>query len=256
MEYLKYESQIEHNVKIKVYPDGTRKSTCCNKPIFKEKGYVPVLDPNCTYEKRTYTTDNVSRSDSVKRAKDKVFDIAKLNEFKYFVTLTLDMEKIESRYDSVLVSEKLQTWLKNMVTRKGLVYLLIPEHHRDGAIHMHMLCSGNLSLADTGKKTKERKPIYNLKDWKYGFSTVIEITGSSENISKYVVKYITKDSEKIFGKFYYSGGKGLNKEPKIVYADINFEAFSYLKQYVVENAGLCFCYPSDDDLKGVFENDL
>lgn len=140
MEFVYSENQVLHNTKISIYPDGTFKCISCNKPIFKDKGYSLVKEKS--YNKpQKYNTNNVPRSDSLKRAKDATFDIVKLNDFKYFCTLTLDQSKVKSRYDEDSVKKILLHWLKNMSYRHNLSYLLIAEYHKDEAIHMHMISS-------------------------------------------------------------------------------------------------------------------
>ncbi len=236
---------------MKLYPDGTFNITCCNKDIFTTQGYEIASYENNECNKNTpknYDTSNPSRKDSIRRAKAKVHDISLLNQFDYFVTLTLSTEKIGDRYDKQLVKEKLNTWLKNMVTRHNLIYLLLPEYHKDGAIHMHMLCSGDLDLYNTGYYDKNRKEIIGLKNWKFGFSSVYQIYGDRSHVSKYITKYVTKDSQKIFGKFYYSGGKGIKRDVPFKVLDIDFNALVDLKKYDITGTNTSFCYPTMDDL--------
>lgn len=38
--------------------------------------------------------------------------------------------------------------------------------------------------------------VYNVSDWKYGFSTAIQTYGQMSNLAFYVTKYITKDVKK------------------------------------------------------------
>lgn len=57
-------------------------------------------------------------------------------------------------------------------------------------------------------------PVYNCKDWKYGFSTAISVYGTPSRLANYVLKYITKDIENIFGKTYWCS-KNLKLYPDI-----------------------------------------
>ncbi len=246
---LYHSEDVKYNSKIKAYPDGTVNFTCCNKPIFVKKGFELASYKKVEEtEKKNYNTDN-TRSDSIRRAKCAVFDIAKMNKFKYFVTLTLDAEKID-RYAIIPIKKKLIKWLNNMEQRHDLHYLLLPEYHKDGAIHMHMLCSGNLRLIETDKKDKAGRTIYNVDNWKLGFSTAIIMDGDNENVSKYVTKYVTKDSRKIFGKFYYSGGKNLVREVPTTYFNSDYnklvEIFNINEFEVFNN--LKFCYPTYEEI--------
>lgn len=233
---------VFHNVREKIYPDGTIKQTICTDPIFKEDGWEErCREPPSTKVSKPKNMANDVREDSVRRAKQKVFDISFCNEFDYFVTWTLNEEKID-RFGPKEISKKLKTFLRNMVERNDLRYLVIPEHHKDGAIHMHALISGDIKLVDSGRRTKDKKHpenhgkvIYNMPQWKLGFSTAIPITGDRANVSKYVTKYISKDFCKIFGSFYYAGGKGLKRSPEIRLFDVDFnsvDAKVYEKPYM------------------------
>ena len=72
----------------------------------------------------------------MRRAASKLRDIALCNDFRYFVTLTLDPAKID-RHDMDALVRVLNRWADNRVRRHGLRYVLVPERHKDGAIHLH-----------------------------------------------------------------------------------------------------------------------
>lgn len=214
---------VYHNTKAKVYPNGQQKITVCSKPIFKSEYWEPI-DESKKSEPKPKNMDNEVRMDSLKRAKERIFDIAMCNEFKYFITWTLDKEKID-RYDSSEVSKKLKVFLNHKVSRNDARYLVIPEYHKDGAIHMHGLLSGEFQMMDSGKKTKDGKTIYNMPQWSLGFSTAIELDSQKERVSRYITKYVTKDFKKIFGSFYYAGGHGLIRKPPLKYYDVDYDSF-------------------------------
>lgn len=177
--------------------------------------------------------DNNVRLDSIKRAKDKIVDIALLNDFEYFVTFTFNDEIVNAK-DYDLTIKKLKKWLDNMVQRNNLIYLLVPELHKSGRIHFHALMSGNLKLVESGHFDKHNRIVYNVSSWKYGFTTAVKIDSCYEAVCKYITKYITKDISKITGNFYYSGGIGLIRKPMIAYSDIDYDTFEG-KEYTVPN---------------------
>ena len=72
----------------------------------------------------------------MRRARGKLRRLALANEFRWFVTLTIDPQKCDS-FDGAAVVKKLNAWCSNMVQRKGLRYILVPERHKDGALHFH-----------------------------------------------------------------------------------------------------------------------
>ena len=210
-------NSIKHNTKIKEYPlAGVQKITVCNKPIFREPGWEPVEEK--PFKSKPQKPDAESRYDSARRAKQKVFEIAMLNSFTHFITWTLDKNEID-RYDAAEVSKKLKTFLNNQQKRRKASYIIIPEQHADGAIHMHGLIKGDFDMIDSGKKTKRDQPVYNMPQWKYGFSTAVKLDGNVNAIARYITKYITKDFRKIFGNYYYAGGS-LIREAKTVLCDM------------------------------------
>ena len=92
----------------------------------------------------------------------------------------------------------------------------MPEYHKKKAgedrpaIHLHGLCHlGKVRIERARDKLgrrrtdKEGRPVFNMLDWKYGFSTCIPLDENYERTANYVAKYITKgNGGKIFGKWY------------------------------------------------------
>lgn len=252
---------ISHNVKNKCYPDGLIHTTICNKPIFVESGW------ECTEERihkenihKPQNKDNASRNDSVSRARTKVFDIAYMNDFTQFITFTFNGEKF-ARSDITTIMKTVKKTLDNWVQRYNLKYLLLPEYHLDGNnIHCHALGSGNYQLIDSGTVTTNlyKKPIkietairkgipenewhkvYNMPQWKYGWSTAINLYGEKKNVCRYITKYITKDLQKIFGNYYYAGGHVIRNVP-VMLSDMNYEDVQ-AKEFCVEDINLKFKY--------------
>lgn len=187
---------------------------------------------------------------SVRRARKAVKDLARSNDWAYFVTLTLDQERCD-RYDPVEVLRHLRHWLGNNVRRKGLAYVLVPEHHKDGAIHFHGLFNDALEAVDSGTMSipgrkapvKVRSEahraaleelgghaVYNLPGWGWGFSTAIQLYGERDAAINYVCKYIGKEMmgtagaeagtpAKIGGRWYYSGGA--LQRPSVEWFDVD-----------------------------------
>lgn len=141
----------------------------------------------------------------MRRARANVRQLALANEFAWFVTLTLDPEKI-NRYDPVEVVRKMSQWCDNRVRRKGLKYILVPEHHKDGAIHFHGFFNDALQAVPAGLKDKSGHEVYNLPDWSLGFTRAVRLYGDYHAAVGYTCKYIGKGTGKIGGRWYYSGG--------------------------------------------------
>lgn len=135
-----------------------------------------------------------SKRVSMSRTKSQIYHIARSNIWEWFVTLTLDKNKID-RYDFDLISKKVRKWFDNLRQRKapGLYYLIVPERHKNGAWHFHALIGGcaGLSFVESGRLDKEGNTIYNFENWKFGFSTASKVRDTSR-VSSYIAKYITK----------------------------------------------------------------
>jgi hypothetical protein len=208
--------------KIRLYPaTGLQKATYCNMKMFRNPDEEFNIGTDREDYDRAAMGENVS-DDSLRRAKERVFDYAMLNGFDYFFTWTLNKELID-RYDRKVVSEKIQNFLSNKVQRNNMRYIVVPEFHKDGAIHAHGLCSGDFNLVDSGKRDRAKRRIYNVLDWKWGFSTVIRLDGSYEKACYYITKYIQKKGKMVFGNFYYAGGHGLIRQPETLYFNGKFE---------------------------------
>ncbi len=217
--------EISSTGRVKWYADGSAEIMACDAPVFRMVGWErrestppPLIGERRDYEPSPYGDgdnpvedgeNSPSESDlmrSMRRARTKVRDLALSNSFKWFVTLTLDQTKVD-RYDVKEVTKKLNRWLSNQVTRQGLKYILVPEHHKDGAIHFHGFFSGGLDAVDSGLTDRGGHSIYNLPQWKLGFTTAIELYGDYSQAVGYVCKYIGKaGTDKVGGRWYYSGG--------------------------------------------------
>ena len=254
------------NLKIASYPDGSRRLTICDHHIFADidhicgSGFFASKTPEQIAEmtigqlaeldrldREREEADRLreERNDNARRARQRVFDIAAMNPFTHFVTCTLDKAHID-RFDEKLIGDKTQNFLANAAQRHGLIYLFLPERHKNGALHLHGLIAGDLTYiraksAKTGRplSTMSGQPIYNMPQWGWGHSTAIPIYG--DGVTKYITKYVTKNHECLFGNYYYAGGKGLIREPEISYDKVEFEGLEF-KEYAVPGVNRRFKY--------------
>lgn len=157
-----------------------------------------------------------SKLNNYKRAKNKIYDYARANQWEYFLTFTFSPEKADrSNYDEV--KKKLTKWLNNISGRYcagKLKYLVVPELHKDlKNWHFHGLlanCDG-IIFEPSGLVDKQGRTIYNLPQYKLGFSTATKIS-STEKASGYICKYVTKQLDiKLSGKRRYLISNNLNK---------------------------------------------
>ena len=219
-----------------LYPDGTYDIVAANRPIFAPKVERPKA-PRKPREPQEDTKPKAKKTDlerAQRRARANVRRLALANDFRWFVTLTINPEKVDS-YDSQACTRRLGQWLSNHVRRNGLRYVLVPERHKSGRIHYHGFFSDSVEAVDSGHTDKAGHPVYNLPEWDYGFTTAIELYGEYHAAVGYVCKYIGKDAEKIGGRWYYSGGqleKPAEKFVDISWADLQeMQTEEFKEQY-------------------------
>lgn len=214
---------IAHNCIIYQYPHGNVDIVLSSAGDFIEPGWelsnkTDRKAPAPRAEGKASEGDDRMRS--IRRARAAVRRLALANHFRWFVTLTLDGAKID-RYDTKAITKALNNWTDNMARRHGLAYILVPERHKDGAFHFHGFCTDCLQAVDSGHTDKDGHTIYNLPQWRLGFSTAIELYGDYATAVAYVTKYIGKqDGERAMGRWYYSGGE--LAQPQKVYADMDY----------------------------------
>lgn len=280
-----FKDKVLYNTKVKRYRDGSYTVTYCDRRCFVNQEEKEAFRKSLDLEETEQPEDNGNskvteivnkfeasklsevqkqkrkeeRTDNMKHAVDKIYDLAFQNEWNYFMTITIDPEQFDSK-DVKEVYKRLRVWLTHQVSRKGLKYLLIPEYHENGGIHAHALINdcfklehsgrylyrGKAYKADTlrnkGIDVNILKPVYNVPEWKYGFSTAIPVDGSPARLACYITKYITKDCKKIFGKYYLSS-RNLNRDTEISLC--NSEKFDELKNNPLYRGGMAFKYSSD-----------
>lgn len=218
---------MRYNVKLTIYPN-TATIAVYDELVGMDEGFerrkYPPQEPK-TYinpftgelltdddiledEVTVYERKMTSIDSSIKRTKRKILCIMRSLDManSYFVTLTFDSRKVErTNYD--ICCKKARVWFQNLRKCDGaedMSFICVPELHKDmESWHLHaVICNpGNIPLIDSGHKDRKGRTIFNITGWRYGFSTAIKLDGSdpmtSIKLSKYVTKYITKESELI-----------------------------------------------------------
>ena len=208
------------------YPNGDYDIVCASDRVFMgpgwEKAYGtekgPVTRPAGREKGKTAEGDDALRS--MRRARAKLRRLALSNSFDFFVTLTLDPKEVD-RYDAKAIMQRVNRWLDNMVRRHGLRYVIVPEQHKNGAWHFHGFFAGDgLQTIDSGIRWDGRE-VYNLPQWKLGFTTAQRLYGEYSAAVAYVCKYIGKQGgQRPMGRWYYSGGD--LKEPRKEYVSLGY----------------------------------
>lgn len=211
-------------------------------------------------EKDSFYIDNDTKlKNNISRAKTKIRDYAYCNNWEYFVTFTFSDSNID-RYDLKEIKKRMSTFFNNYKKRKNndFKYLLIPEFHKDGAVHFHGLVSGinenHLHLFELTEKLpqyiysqlRKGKKVFDFTEFSKRFGyTVIEPVRNEQAAANYITKYITKDLMSLpLGTCCYLNSKGL-KLPDLIHQDYGGIIPQNEKAY--ENEYVCILWVQDID---------
>lgn len=187
---------LGENRKIKVVYMQTVRNSGIERPSgsLSEEEFKSESEPNRLRE-------------STSRSKRKCFEYAFCNRWDYFFTGTIDPKK-HDRTDLEGFHKTLRKWINNQNRSDNceIRYLLIPEPHADGAVHvhgllagipkedLHMFFLGDIMGKTIAEKVRNGAEIYNWIPYsrKFGFCD-LEPIKNVEAVSKYITKYITKE---------------------------------------------------------------
>lgn len=209
-------------------PDGTLKLAMIqsfNRPVFNPDQIEIEKDVHKEdveiYGKST-AEEKIRRA--TRRAKLAAFDKILCNpDLNTFATFTLDPERVVDACSYEECYEVLRRWLSNRVQRKALKYVIVPERHKKGGLHFHAIMNQNALQLERAHSAKTGRalshcgnPLYNVTDWKHGFTSAEIINDSAldrEKVAKYIFKYMGKqqvgsyaEEAKIGGRYFLSGG--------------------------------------------------
>lgn len=170
------------------------------RPEKKEWYYTPFTDENGDFlkgylmpsEKELEFKKAESLRCSISRSKKRIREIAtSRTDWKYFFTFTFSSGYVD-RYDYSACAKVMSDTLNSlMVKYPTMAYCVVPEKHKDGAIHFHGIFTKELPVVFAGnfRKTGET---YHCKAFHHGF-TCGNIVCDQDRIASYITKYITKD---------------------------------------------------------------
>lgn len=191
--------------------------------VYKFVRYNSKSGSNTEYHKRK--SDSFEKFDSsFRRACSNILGILLSNDFEFFFTGTLSPEKGD-RFNLCEFREKITQFMRDKRKKynSAISYILIPEPHKDGAIHFHGCVSVPyecLSRFDASAPLDlQRGDFYNWADYQksFGFCSLSPIRDRMAT-AFYMLKYCTKDIgwriHDIGGHLYYCS-HNLNR-PKLV----------------------------------------
>lgn len=159
---------------------------------------------------------NVARS--IRRARTTLVDLAMVNDFEYFGTITINGQ-LHDIHNPEKILNKLLKFFNNYKTRvaPNFEYSLVPEYgEKNGRLHFHFLMIG---IPEGDLFINE----YKYLDWlsvreRFGHVQITKIGDTDNdrvNVAKYCAKYMSKDNIQIRSHRYFRS-KGLKKPSHIV----------------------------------------
>ncbi len=195
--------------------------------LFKRKDKNSVI----LYDKKERDYDEEARV----RAFRQCVEYGLNNDWQYFLTVTLDDKKIDSKNHDYVIKRILQE-IKYMRRHydRDFKYLLVPElSPKSNRLHFHGLVKfgkssdqlkfdGEIEYLGVNRRYKNRFYRYERFFRKFGASRLDEIVKDSPAIVYYIAAYLGKSNRKIdnrqidkIGPRYYYVSKGLKKASKI-----------------------------------------
>lgn len=181
------------------YPDGSGSYIIYSKPRSTfESLDVPKKPKTSEIDEMDFLSE-YSEYDSVqratRRARAKIRDYIRCNDFTHFVTLTFDPKKYP---DNESREKRLKKYFDYQREKNPeFQYVIVPELHKSGLLHYHGVLkipkndlieakNNDVGIFHAGQQ------VYNLKSWsRTGFSTATKIKDKNK-VASYSTKYITK----------------------------------------------------------------
>lgn len=151
-----------------------------------------------------------SKDISINRTKRTLHDYVRCNDFDLFVTFTFSPKKVD-RYDLNAVYKKMQGWLfRQRQEYPNFKYLIVPERHKDNAIHFHALMQNYPFKLKKSKVVANGNRVYNIPEWRFGFTNATLLPADEkQKVGAYIAKYISKDMALIHNRRRYWCSKNL-----------------------------------------------
>lgn len=229
-----------YNLKIKKFTNNKQQIVLYDYPIHENDKITELLSNKALLTKQIKSEKNIKKDDDSKlhsilnsknRTVNKIYDLARANNWEWFITLTFNKQKVNRKnYDDVV--RAMQLFIKTVKKHcSDFRYLIVPELHDDGiSWHMHGLISNidERFFIDSGKTTKDNDIIYNFISWDCGFSTATKIKNNDAAV-RYMTKYITKELviDTLYRNRYYCS-QNLNKPDEKKYYLLKHEVSEFI----------------------------
>lgn len=202
-----------------------------NVEIDHRRNYIEIngclfpKDENLSNAKFLENMDN-----SARQSRDAFWGYALSNNWDYFITLTTNKEVVD-RYDDEQV-KRLWRICRQKIQRydSNAKILLVPERHKDGALHFHGLVGMErqwtltpFKLLENGKLVEKKSdtgaPLFEFPFWNFGFASCAIIYTDNDLIFQ---------GEKLAGEFDENGNQRTTSQRRVV---------AYLDKYIGKQLG-------------------
>lgn len=212
------------------------------------------LDNNDLTKDNEISLSNTIEKRSIIRSKLECQRIAKsnINDWETFITLTFDPKIVKSDMRDISNANKRFKYFIDKVRRvkKDFKYICVPEFHKSGIVHYHLLCNIKASNTKLMFIQEDNKKYKHIKYWQEGFTSVEVLKGDVKKIIGYIAKYMTKDIDnRLFNRHRYFYSRNLIT-PKISYIDKdNLKELDFYKK-IIQDANLVY----NDNYKNPYDN--
>lgn len=190
---------------------------------------------------------------SLSRTKKRIRELALSNDFKYFITVTVNSKNAD-RFSLDECQDLLKKTIKAYKRKfNDLSYIFITEKHKNGAFHFHGLIKG---LADSDLYKNDNGYMSSHFFDTIGYNSFSEIRDYNKTCN-YILKYITKDCIKNSHNQIYIRSRNL-KEPlhyEIAPLPPSFE-WKFTNDYVAISDFCNLEMNSQELLKKIFDENI
>lgn len=120
--------------------------------------------------------------------KERFIHLCLNNDFIYFITLTYDPK---GKYNNDTFDLSVKRFFKDL--DKDIKYILVPEFHKNGRLHYHILCDTMLYGFCTDLQYNYMKCIYFEKWGIHDIKTIDYNSHDYERVIYYLSKYLSKE---------------------------------------------------------------
>ncbi len=212
---------------LQVYKFNDDKIKNDKKDEKKDSNIKNILDVDTDNLKKVGISLQQIEPKNLTRSKLSCQRLAKCNSeiWRTFITLTFDPKKFSINLKDISFTnyEFKKFIIKVRKKFKDFKYIAVPEFHKSGIVHYHMLTNVDIENSDLIYRQQDNNKFLHIKYWNYGFNNVEIVKGDIKKIIGYISKYMTKDiDDRFFTKHRYLYSKNLTK-PIVSYLNLSNE---------------------------------